>query len=211
MINCISFLEFIFWNIKLKFKKPYKNHIQTIYKPIKMYSNIIRAIPFSRISQVLTPDITKIPVPILREISEKFITPEMISQVVIRNNQPLIIVYLSFRELFKNSKSIAEYEPLHKRVKSILVQGYFRDISTCYIPEKQMVINRIWFDYNRETRLIKFVNVYELCNDSAWCVDTQRYLTMIRQHETVLSPSFNNDHIASNNDNGFIKKLQVMV
>lgn len=176
-----------------------------------MYSNIVRAIPFSRISQVLTPDISKIPIPILADISKKIITPEMNSQVVIRNNQPLITVYLSFRKLFKNSINIAEYEPLHKRVKSILFQGYFRDISTCYIPEKQMVIMRIWFDYNRDSRLIKFVNVYELCNDSAWCVDTQRYLTMIQQQETVLSPSFDNDDIATGNDNGFIKKLQVMV
>lgn len=175
-----------------------------------MYSNIIRAIPFSRISQVLTPDIIKIPYPILREINEKYTNPlpkiNADSQIVIQNNKPLVTSYLSFRELFKSSLSIAEFEPLNSHVDSTLVNGYFRDITTCYIPEKQMVIMRVWFNYNRETRLIKFLNVYELCNDSAWCVDTQRYFTML-QPQPIFTPSFND----TSSDNDFIKKLQIIV
>ena len=184
-----------------------------------MYSNIIRAIPFNRISQVLTPGITTLPYPILRDISETYINtiPTLTStptiehtshQINIQNTKPLITSYLSFRELFERSKSIPNYPPLHNQVDSILVQGYFRDIATCSIPEKQMVIMRVWFDYNKKTRLIKFVNIYELCNDIAWCVDTHRYFNMIQEPETILTPSF--DEIANGND-GFIKKLQVMV
>jgi len=176
-----------------------------------MYSNIIRAIPFNRISQVLTPGITTLPYPILRDISETYIntipTPApTINKTIIQNTKPLITSYLSFRELFERSKSIPEYPPLHNQVDSILVQGYFRDIATCSIPEKQMVIMRVWFDYDKKTRLIKFVNVYELCNDIEWCVDTQRYFKLIK--EPLLVPSF--DEIVNGND-GFIKKLQVMV
>ena len=185
-----------------------------------MYSNIIRAIPFNRISQVLTPGITTLPYPILRDISETYIntiptpapaptlenTSHQTNQIITQNTKPLITSYLSFRELFKYSKSISDYPPLHKQVDSILVQGYFRDITTCSIPEKQMVIMRVWFDYNKKTRLIKFINVYELCNDLAWCIDTQRYFELIK--EPLLVPSF--DDIVNCND-GFIKKLQVMV
>ena len=180
-----------------------------------MYSNIIRAIPFNRISQVLTPGITTLPYPILRDISETYIntipTPaptinKTINKTIIQNTKPLITSYLSFRELFERSKSIPEYPPLHNQVDSILVQGYFRDIATCSIPEKQMVIMRVWFDYNKKTRLIKFINVYELCNDIEWCVDTQRYFKLIK--EPLLVPLF--DEIVNGND-GFIKKLQVMV
>jgi len=177
-----------------------------------MYSNIIRAIPFSRISQVLTPDITKIPFPILHIIDEKYINPlnktNINSQKVIQNINPLIISYSSFRELFKNGVNIAEYKTLNNHINSTLFQGYYRDITTCYIPEKQMVIMRIWFNYNRETRLIKFLNIYELCNDSAWCVNTQRYFNMLQQQETLLIPSI--DNIISGNDS-FIKKLQITV
>jgi hypothetical protein len=187
-----------------------------------MYSDIIRAIPFNRISQVLTPGITTLPYPILRDISETYIntipTPTIehtshqinqsnqTNQIITQNTKPLITSYLSFRELFERSKSIPEYPPLHNQVDSILVQGYFRDIATCSIPEKQMVIMRVWFDYDKKTRLIKFINVYELCNDIEWCVDTQRYFKLIK--EPLLVPSF--DEIANDND-GFIKKLQVMV
>jgi hypothetical protein len=182
-----------------------------------MYSNIIRAIPFCRISQVFTPGITTLPYPILRDISETYIntippskntTENKTNQIIVKNTKPLVTSYLSFRELFEKSKSITDFETLHKEVDSILVQGYFRDIATYSIPEKQMVIIRVWFNYNRETRLIKFVNVYELCNDYAWCIDTQQYFNMIQQPETILTPSF--DEISGGNDR-FVKKLQVMV
>jgi len=174
---------------------------------IKMYSNIIRAVPFNRISQVLTPGITTLPYPILRDISETYINTIPTSKTTLENTNPLITSYLSFRELFEKSKSITDFEPLHNQVDSILVHGYFRDIATYSIPEKQMVIIRVWFNYNRKTRLIKFVNVYELCNAYAWCIDTQRYFNMIQDSETILTPSF--DDIANGND-GFIKKLQLM-
>ena len=186
-----------------------------------MYAKIIRGIPFSSISQVLTPGINKLPYPILRDITNNYLqtnitTPKtdttMDNYVVIQNKKPLITSYLSFHELFNNCKSIPEYEPLHHQVNSMLVQGYFRDISTCSIPEKQMVIMRVWFEYSRKTRLIKFINIYELCNDIAWCVDTQRYFTMLQQVETVFIPSFDSNNITiSGGNDRFLKKLQVMV
>ena len=191
-----------------------------------MYSNIICSIPFNRIYQVLTPWITTLPYPILRDISETYIntiptpapTPTIehtshqinqanqANQIITQNTKPLITSYLSFRELFERSKSIPEYPPLHNQVDSILVQGYFRDIATCSIPEKQMVIMRVWFNYNRQNKLIKFINIFELTNDIEWCVDTQRYFKLIK--EPLLVPSF--DDIANGHDR-FIKKLQVMV
>lgn len=171
-----------------------------------MYSNIIRAVPFNCISQVLTPGTTTLPYPILRDISETYINTIPTSKTTLENTNPLITSYLSFRELFERSKNINEYPPLHSQVDSILVQGYFRDIATCSIPEKQMVIMRVWFNYNRQNKLIKFINIFELTNDIAWCVDTQRYFKLIE--EPLLVPSF--DDFANCND-GFIKKLQVMV
>lgn len=173
-----------------------------------MYSNIVRATPFNRISQVLTPSITTIPKPILQDINDKYVNilkPSETTQII-QNKKPLITSYINFRELFDNSKSIPEYPSLHKQVNSILVQGYFRDIATCSIPEKQMVIMRVWFNYNSANKLIKFINVYELCNDVEWCIDTQRYSELIKQQMIV--PSF--DELTNGNDN-FIKKLQVMI
>ena len=184
-----------------------------------MYSSVIRAIPFSSISQVLTPGINKLPYPILRDITNNYMQAkqpnanvDIDEYVVIQNKKPIITSYLSFHELFNNSKSIPEYEPLHHHVNSMLVQGYFRDIATSSIPEKQMVIMRVWFEYSRKTRLIKFINIYELCNDIAWCVDTQRYFTMLQQVETVFIPSFDSNNITiSGGNDRFLKKLQVMV
>lgn len=175
-----------------------------------MYSNIVRAIPFNRISQVLTPGISTIPQSILQDISNKYVNiqnkVEYYSNGFIQNDKPLITSYSNFRELFANSKSIVDYKPLHKEVKSILVQGYYRDVATCSIPEKQMVIMRVWFNYNCQNKLIKFINVFELTNNVEWCIDTQRYLELIKNQ--LLVPSF--DDIINGNDN-FIRKLQIMV
>ena len=69
---------------------------------------------------------------------------------------------------------------------------------------------RVWFDYNCQTRFIRFINVIELCNDSSWCMDTLQYMPIISSPKTIITPSFY-DFDNDNNNNEFIKKLQLII
>jgi hypothetical protein len=181
-----------------------------------MYFNSIRAIPFSRVSSLFISEMYKIPYPILIDINEKYIIPTTISgnknQLVIKNDIPIIKTFTSLKQLYGHCRHIDDYKKYIPQIESnsISANTFFRDITTCSIHEKQIALMRVWFDYNCQTRFIRFMNVIELCNDSSWCMDTLQYMNIISSPKTIITPSFN-DFDNDNDNNEFIKKLQFII
>ena len=185
-----------------------------------MYSNSIRGIPFSRVSSLFISEMYKIPYPILIDINEKYkyiiaksgAKSGAKSQIIIKNDTPIIKTFTSLKKLYGHCRHIDDYKKYIPQIESnsISANTFFRDITSCSIPEKQIALMRVWFDYNCQTRFIRFINVIELCNDSSWCMDTLQYMNIISSPKTIITPSFY-DFDNDNNNNEFIKKLQLII